>query len=42
MLDRAATDRMLIQGYHFPFPASGHVVRTATGFEFAPVMWQPL
>ena len=23
LLDRAAADRMLVQGYHFPFPASG-------------------
>jgi glyoxylase-like metal-dependent hydrolase (beta-lactamase superfamily II) len=42
MLDRAAADRMLVQGYHFPFPASGHIVRTATGYELVPVMWQPL
>ena len=27
LLDRAAADRMLVQGYHFPFPASGHIVR---------------
>jgi glyoxylase-like metal-dependent hydrolase (beta-lactamase superfamily II) len=42
MLDRAAADRMLVQGYHFPFPASGHIVRTATGYDLVPVMWQPL
>ena len=42
MLDRAAADRMLVQGYHFPFPASGHVVKTKTGYDIAPVMWQPL
>jgi glyoxylase-like metal-dependent hydrolase (beta-lactamase superfamily II) len=42
MLDRAAADRMLVQGYHFPFPGSGHIVRTASGFDFAPAMWRPL
>jgi glyoxylase-like metal-dependent hydrolase (beta-lactamase superfamily II) len=42
MLDRAAADRMLVQGYHFPFPGSGHIVRTASGFDFAPTMWNPL
>jgi glyoxylase-like metal-dependent hydrolase (beta-lactamase superfamily II) len=42
MLDRAAADRMLVQGYHFPFPGSGHIVRTASGFDFAPTMWKPL
>jgi glyoxylase-like metal-dependent hydrolase (beta-lactamase superfamily II) len=42
LLDRAAADRMLVQGYHFPFPASGYIVRTATGYDVVPVMWQPL
>jgi hypothetical protein len=42
LLDRAAADRMLVQGYHFPFPGSGHIVKTAGGFELVPVMWQPL
>ena len=42
LLDRAAADKLLVQGYHFPFPASGHIVKTATGYEVVPVMWQPL
>ena len=42
MLDRAAADKMLVQGYHFPFPASGYIVKTASGYEVVPVMWQPI
>jgi glyoxylase-like metal-dependent hydrolase (beta-lactamase superfamily II) len=42
MLDRAAADRMPVQGYHFPFPATGHIVRRANGYDIAPAMWQPL
>jgi glyoxylase-like metal-dependent hydrolase (beta-lactamase superfamily II) len=42
LLDRAAADRMLVQGYHFPFPASGHIVRSGSGFELVPVEWRPL
>ncbi|HVV62689.1 MAG TPA: MBL fold metallo-hydrolase [Pseudolabrys sp.] len=42
MLDRAAADRMLVEAYHFPFPASGHVVKTRTGFELVPITWSPL
>lgn len=42
MLDRTAADRMAVQAYHFPFPASGHIVRTSTGFDFTPALWQPL
>ena len=42
MLDRAVADRMLVQAYHFPFPACGHIAKTATGYEFVPAEWQPL
>lgn len=42
MLDRAAADRMLVEAYHFPFPACGHIARTATGYELVPVEWAPL
>jgi glyoxylase-like metal-dependent hydrolase (beta-lactamase superfamily II) len=41
LLDRTAADRMLVQGYHFPFPASGHIAREGNGYEFVPVLWQP-
>ena len=42
MLDRVVADRMLVQGYHFPFPACGHMVKTAAGYDLVPVEWQPL
>jgi glyoxylase-like metal-dependent hydrolase (beta-lactamase superfamily II) len=42
MLDRAAADRMLVEAYHFPFPASGHMVRRGAGYELVPVEWKPL
>ena len=42
MLDRVVTDRMLVQAYHFPFPACGHMIKTSTGYELVPVEWQPL
>jgi glyoxylase-like metal-dependent hydrolase (beta-lactamase superfamily II) len=41
LLDRASADRMLVQGYHFPFPASGYIGRDGKGYNFVPVMWQP-
>ncbi len=40
LFDRAAADRMLVTGYHFPFPALGHLVKTASGYEHVPVEWQ--
>ena len=32
LFDRAAADRMLVTGYHFPFPACGHLIKTASGY----------
>ena len=40
LFDRAAADRMLVTGYHFPFPACGHLIKTASGYEHVPVEWQ--
>jgi hypothetical protein len=42
LLDRAASDRMLVQGYHFPFPASGHIAKNGSGYELVAVEWRPL
>ncbi len=42
MLDRAVADRMLVEAYHFPFPATGHMVKRGAGYELVPLMWQPL
>jgi glyoxylase-like metal-dependent hydrolase (beta-lactamase superfamily II) len=42
MLDRAAADRMLVEAFHFPFPACGHMIKTDTGYELVPVEWKPL
>jgi glyoxylase-like metal-dependent hydrolase (beta-lactamase superfamily II) len=39
LLDRAAADRTLVTGYHFPFPACGHIVKTASGYEHVPLLW---
>jgi glyoxylase-like metal-dependent hydrolase (beta-lactamase superfamily II) len=40
LFDRAAADRMLVTGYHFPFPACGHLIKTPTGYEHVPIEWQ--
>jgi glyoxylase-like metal-dependent hydrolase (beta-lactamase superfamily II) len=41
LFDRVAADRMLVTGYHFPFPACGHLLKTASGYEHVPALWQP-
>jgi len=40
LLDRVSADRTLVTGYHFPFPAVGHIVKTASGYEHVPMLWQ--
>jgi glyoxylase-like metal-dependent hydrolase (beta-lactamase superfamily II) len=39
ILDRAATDRVMVMGYHFPFPAIGHVVRRDTTYRWEAAQW---
>ncbi|HEV7267687.1 MAG TPA: MBL fold metallo-hydrolase [Falsiroseomonas sp.] len=36
LLDRLATDRIPIIGYHFPMPATGRVERAGTGYRLVP------
>ena len=36
LLDRLATDRVRVTGYHFPFPANGAILRDGEGYRFLP------
>lgn len=40
LLDMAATDRIAVIGYHFPFPGVGHVLREGESWRFLPALWQ--
>jgi hypothetical protein len=40
--DMLVADRMLVQGYHYPFPGLAHVEKTATGYREIPVAWNPV
>jgi hypothetical protein len=39
LYDRIATDRIRLSGFHFPFPASGWLVKDGPGFRFVPADW---
>lgn len=39
LLDMVAADRLLVAGYHFPFPAVGHIARRGADYELVPVTW---
>jgi glyoxylase-like metal-dependent hydrolase (beta-lactamase superfamily II) len=39
--DMLVADRMLVQGFHYPFPSLGHVEKAGTGYRVIPVPWNP-
>jgi glyoxylase-like metal-dependent hydrolase (beta-lactamase superfamily II) len=39
ILNRVATDRIMAMGYHFPFPAIGHVVRRNAAYRWEAAQW---
>jgi glyoxylase-like metal-dependent hydrolase (beta-lactamase superfamily II) len=39
VLDQVATDRMRVIGYHFPFPAVGHIARETGGYRYIAQGW---
>ncbi len=40
LLDMAATDKMAVLGYHFPFPGVGNVVKEGAAYRFIPALWR--
>jgi glyoxylase-like metal-dependent hydrolase (beta-lactamase superfamily II) len=39
--DMLVAEKMLVQGFHYPFPALAHVEKTSTGYREVPVAWNP-
>lgn len=40
--DMAVAEKMLVQGYHFPFPAAGHIEKVGDGYRLHPAVWRPM
>lgn len=40
--DMASADRMMVAGYHFPFPAAAYVSKDGAGYAYTPVSWLPV
>ena len=40
--DMLVAEHMAVQGFHYPFPALGHVERTSTGYREVLVQWSPV
>ncbi len=41
LYDMLAADRMLVSGYHFPFPSLGYIEKAGNGYRLIPVNWNP-
>jgi glyoxylase-like metal-dependent hydrolase (beta-lactamase superfamily II) len=41
LYDMAATEKLMIQAYHLPFPALVHVEKSGNGYREIPVPWNP-
>ncbi|MBU8539134.1 MBL fold metallo-hydrolase [Falsiroseomonas tokyonensis] len=39
ILDMVSTDRIRVTGYHFPFPATGHMAKDGQGYRFVASDW---
>jgi glyoxylase-like metal-dependent hydrolase (beta-lactamase superfamily II) len=39
--DMLAAEKMLVQGFHYPFPALAYIEKTGTGYREIPVPWSP-
>lgn len=40
IFDRAAAERMLVLGFHYPFPGLGRILRTDTSYAWVPANWE--
>jgi glyoxylase-like metal-dependent hydrolase (beta-lactamase superfamily II) len=41
LYDMAAAEKMIVQGYHFPFPSMAYVEKSGNGYRLVPVPWNP-
>jgi glyoxylase-like metal-dependent hydrolase (beta-lactamase superfamily II) len=40
--DMLAAEKVLVQGFHYPFPSVAHVEKTADGYREIPMPWSPV
>ena len=40
--DVASADKLLVAGYHFPFPGLGYIEKAGTGYRLVPAAWSPV
>ncbi len=40
--DMLSAEKMMVQGFHYPFPSVAHVEKTASGYQEVPMPWSPV
>jgi glyoxylase-like metal-dependent hydrolase (beta-lactamase superfamily II) len=40
--DMLVAERMMVQGFHYPFPALAHIEKSGSGYREIPVPWSPV
>jgi len=40
--DMASNEKILVSGYHFPFPGLGYIEKAGTGYRLVPAAWNPV
>ena len=40
--DMLAAEKMRVQGFHYPFPGLGNIVKEASGYRLVPAQWSPV
>jgi glyoxylase-like metal-dependent hydrolase (beta-lactamase superfamily II) len=40
--DMAIAEKLMIQGFHYPFPSAGWVEKDGTGYRVVPISWNPV
>ena len=40
--DMLATEKMRVQGFHYPFPGLGNIVKEGSGYRLVPAQWSPV
>jgi glyoxylase-like metal-dependent hydrolase (beta-lactamase superfamily II) len=42
LYDQLVADRMVVQGYHYAFPAAAYIEKDGNGYRSNPISWQPI
>jgi glyoxylase-like metal-dependent hydrolase (beta-lactamase superfamily II) len=42
LFDMAVAEKMLVAGYHFPFPGAGYIEKDGEGYRLVPMSWNPM